>query len=92
MRCVINLQREFAKRSVNVRQLGLAGCYLLLLVMAITAGCEGESLVRVPTDDSEFSTPADYADYDHEMRMLAAGQTDSLSDQYRQPENAEANR
>jgi hypothetical protein len=69
----------------------LAGGYLSLLVVAITAGCEGESLVRVPTDDTAFSTPADYADYDREMRTLAAGQTDSLSDQNQQPENAKAN-
>ncbi len=72
-------------------QIQFASRSLMLFLIAINTGCEGESLVRVPSDDTEFSTPADYADYDREMRMLTAGQTDSLHVQTQQPENAETN-
>ncbi|SMP70490.1 hypothetical protein SAMN06265222_11359 [Neorhodopirellula lusitana] len=56
-----------------MRQLRIPGGVAIILLTVFT-GCTGESLLRVPTSDAEFSTPADYENYDHEMRELSLGQ------------------
>ncbi|WP_044304151.1 hypothetical protein [Rhodopirellula sallentina] len=48
----------------------------IVLIVLATVGCGGESLVRVPADDAEFSSPADYEQYDQEMHELSVGQTE----------------
>ncbi|MCM2374521.1 hypothetical protein [Aporhodopirellula aestuarii] len=59
------MRREFIRWS------GLATLLLFGVV-----GCNGEPFIRVPDADEEFSTPADYQNYDLEMRELSAGQSE----------------
>lgn len=62
--------------SLKDRGRGSLCCGGLVLIVLVTVGCGGESLVRVPADDAEFSSPADYEQYDQEMHELSVGQAE----------------
>lgn len=46
------------------------------MCLMVVPGCQRDSFERMDVADPNFSTPADYEAYDHEMAVLSEGQAE----------------